>query len=139
MHPNASHGMWNTRLYRIWRGMKLRCDVRTCTGYQYYGARGIRYCDDWKTFEPFMKWATANGYSDSLTIDRINDDRGYNPTNCRWVTAKENRRNQRRMFVCKQGHNMDGANVLRNGEGRMCRECHNARQRRYYKKRTEDE
>jgi hypothetical protein len=69
--------------------------------YKYYGARGITVCDEWIKPEPFLEWALANGYRDDLQIDRIDPDGNYEPTNCRWVTPKENA-NNRRSHVAKE-------------------------------------
>ena len=64
-------------------------------GYADYGGRGIRICDEWSTFIPFREWALANGYSDELSIDRIDPNRGYSPDNCRWATKAVQSINQR--------------------------------------------
>lgn len=91
-----THHLSNTRLYRIWNAMKNRCYFKTHHAYSYYGARGITVCDEWKdSFESFYSWAISNGYSENLTIDRINNSEGYYPENCKWVTMEEQVNNRR--------------------------------------------
>ena len=95
----ATHGMRNTRIYDIWRGMKKRCLLDTHHSYKNYKGRGITVCAEWMEFEPFWQWARINGYADNLTIDRINNDDGYYPENCRWTSIAEQARNTRRNVV----------------------------------------
>lgn len=88
------HGMWNTRIYHIWRGMKQRCEDKNAPAYRNYGAKGITVCREWHDFINFYEWARSNGYQDDLTIDRINNSKGYSPENCRWADLKTQGRNQ---------------------------------------------
>lgn len=92
----ATHGQKHTKLYKVWEGMKRRCTNKNSGSYKYYGGKGIKVCDSWQNFQPFYEWAKANGYKEGLTIDRINSNGNYEPSNCRWVTYKEQNRNYSR-------------------------------------------
>lgn len=93
---NVTHGMYSTRLYRIWQHMKARCGDLSGKHYPNYGDRGIEVCTEWiNSFELFCEWALANGYSESLTIDRIDPNGNYEPSNCRWLTMKGQGNNKR--------------------------------------------
>ena len=83
------------RTFTIWRGMKARCLNPKSISYKNYGARGISICHEWRSFKAFHEWAIANGYSDGLQLDRIDNEGNYCPSNCRWVTRTENARNTR--------------------------------------------
>lgn len=87
------HG--NTRLAHIWRNMIARCYNPNSKSYKNYGAKGITVCDSWKNdFKIFEKWAYKNDYSDNLTLDRIDNSKGYEPINCRWVSYKKQNNNR---------------------------------------------
>ena len=89
------HGMCNTRLYRIWSDMKDRCTNPNNTKYSCYGGRGIAVCDNWHEFSAFKNWALSNGYDDNLTLDRIDTDGNYEPSNCRFLTIQRQQYNKR--------------------------------------------
>ena len=90
-NPAYTHGGTNSRLYRTYNNIKNRCYYEKGDHYARYGGRGIKMCDEWlNSFEAFSAWALANGYNDTLTIDRINVNGDYTPENCQWLSYKEN-------------------------------------------------
>lgn len=104
----TTHGETNTRLFRIWSGMKQRCYMKNFPKFHDYGGRGIKVCVEWiHSYENFRDWSRANGYSDELEIDRTDNNGNYEPDNCRWVdriTNQNNKRNSAYMTVGDETH-----------------------------------
>jgi hypothetical protein len=92
----TTHNETGTRLYKIWAKMKARCTNPNDAAYERYGGCGRSLCEEWKRYESFRDWALANGYADDLSIDRINNEKGYSPDNCRWATPKQQANNTRK-------------------------------------------
>ena len=100
----TTHGLTNHRLYNTWTHMKARCYRVEAEDYKYYGAKGITVCSEWKNnFKVFYDWCMSNGYKDELEIDRRDNDKGYSPDNCRFVTHEVNNLNRG-----LQSHNTSG-------------------------------
>lgn len=91
------HRESKTKLYGVWSGMKARCSRESQIGYEYYGGRGIVVCDEWRaSFIAFRDWAMANGYEEGLTLERLDVDGNYEPSNCKWITQAEQAVNTRK-------------------------------------------
>jgi hypothetical protein len=96
-YSHRTHGICADypNLYGVWLSMKSRCENPNRPKFKDYGYRGIEICEEWQDAGNFAKWAFSNGYKQGLQIDRIDNDGNYEPSNCRFVTPKENSRNRR--------------------------------------------
>ena len=106
--PNLKHGDSNSRLYRIYQGMKERCYNKNVKDYKHYGARGIKICEEWlDSYASFKEWSLSNGYQDNLTIDRADVNADYCPENCRWANIIQQNNNKRtNVFVEYEGQKL---------------------------------
>lgn len=111
-----THRKSRTRIYERWSGIKSRCYGDASQKHRDYKKRGITICDEWlNDFMSFYNWAIENGYREDLTIDRINNDGNYEPSNCRWITNKEQQLNKRELISTnKSGHKYISFNKKRN-------------------------
>lgn len=92
-NPAYKHGKSRHRLYIVYANMKQRCYNKNVPEFHCYGGRGITICKEWlDSFESFFEWSISNGYEEKLTIDRIDNDGNYEPSNCQWITKSENSR-----------------------------------------------
>ena len=91
---NTTHGLSRHPLNRIWRAIRERCYDEKHISYKWYGAKGVTVCEEWRNnFMSFYNWAICNGYKNGLLIDRIKNELGYSPNNCKWSTPLESSRN----------------------------------------------
>ena len=96
VNRSTKHNQRHTKLYEVWKTIKQRCLNPKNVSYHNYGGRGITICEEWKNdFMSFYNWSMKNGYKEGLTIDRINNDGNYEPSNCRWTTRLVQNNNTR--------------------------------------------
>lgn len=108
-HGFLSRGKRPEKLYGVWVSMKQRCFNPNDVNFFRYGGRGISVCEEWKDdYEAFRNWALANGYKQGLELDRKDNDKGYSPENCRFVTHRENLLNTHRAKKYKERDAEDG-------------------------------
>lgn len=100
----TKHGLHDKKLYNTWKGMRQRCNNKNNPAYKNYGGRGITICAEWNNFKNFYDWAMNNGYQKGLSIDRIDNNKGYNPNNCRFTdqTTQSNNRRNNKIFTYKE-------------------------------------
>jgi len=109
---NKTHGLTGDRIYKVHSNMLTRCKNKNSKDFKNYGGRGISICDNWLSFEGFYGWVLISGYSDGLTIDRINNNKGYFPENCRWTDRTTQCRNRRKFTGSSSKY--IGVSLLRN-------------------------
>lgn len=93
---NVTHGESAAPLYHVWQSMRARCNNPKHRNFSNYGGRGIKVCEEWdRSYTAFRDWAQRSGYRKGLQLDRLNNNGGYSPLNCRWITPKGNSNNRR--------------------------------------------
>lgn len=136
----AKHGMWRTPEHSTWCSMRTRCDNQNVREYSRYGGRGIKVCDRWSSFENFYADMGPRP-SPQHSIDRIDNEKGYEPGNVRWATRLEQNRNRRGFATethCRRGHVFTEATAYINPAGkRECRICRNASAEAYKARKKE--
>lgn len=103
LNPAFTHGVSGHPLWSVWNGMHQRCSDKNHIAFKNYGGRGITVCREWSAPKPFIRWAERTGWAPGLTLDRINNNRGYYPRNCRWASREEQAQNTRACYFVVYG------------------------------------